>query len=120
MLAAHAYSGVAAKMSGVLRCICGIGDRDFSFCGSSVSSPDAAYRRLRGHADLGVRERIPAVAGAPGFALREASALGADVKEEAFSKERVAADLSRWGTGISPRRRGAATTIRDGHHDRES
>ena len=39
----------------------------------------------------------------------ELERLNLQAKEQ--RKKRVAADLSRWGTEISPRRRGAATTI---------
>ena len=70
MLAAHAYSGVTAKMPGLLCCIRCAGDRDFSFCGSGVNSPDAAHRRLRGHAGLGVRQRVAIGDDAEGFELK--------------------------------------------------
>jgi len=70
MFAAHAYSGAPAKVPGVLCRIRGAGNRDFSFCGSGLSSPDAAYRRLRGHAGLGVRQHVTAGDVAQGFGLR--------------------------------------------------
>ena len=65
MFAAHAHSGVAAKVPGVLRRIRGAGHRDFAFRGSSGNFPDAADRRLRGHADLGVGQHV-ASCDAPG------------------------------------------------------
>src|SRR5690242_20986752 len=76
MFAAHAYSGAPAKVPGVLRRIRGAGNRDFSFCGSGLSSPDAAYRRLRGHAGLGVRQRVAAGAEGTGFALKALMVMG--------------------------------------------
>jgi hypothetical protein len=71
MLCAHTYSGVAAKVPGVLRRIHRAGNRDFSFCGRGVNSPDAAYRYMRGHAGLGDRERVETEDKGAGFGLSD-------------------------------------------------
>jgi len=81
MLAAHAHSGVAAKMSGVPGCLRGAGNRDFAFRGSGVNASDGTHRRVRGHAGLGV--------GQP-------DAIGGEVCDERrrFTEEQLA--VSNW------------------------
>ncbi len=47
VFAADAYSGVIAKMSGLLRCLCGSGNGNLCIHDGSVTSEESAYRDMR-------------------------------------------------------------------------
>jgi hypothetical protein len=89
MLSAHACSGVAAKVPGVLRRIRGAGDRDFSLCGSGVSSSDAADRGQRGRAGVGVRQYIAIGADAWSFSgIQQANSRDGDHNRDDHRKDK--------------------------------
>src|SRR5229473_1626327 len=74
MFPTNAYPGVTAKVSCLLCCIRGVGNRNLAVSGSCVTSQDAAHRDMRGHVGLDLRPRLPLGTDEPA-AFRQSSLL---------------------------------------------
>jgi len=61
----HAYSGVAAKVSGVLCGLHGSGNGNLCIRGICVTAQEPAYSTVRGVRSLGLRQRFPLGADEP-------------------------------------------------------